>query len=158
MILRAAGAEDAIAVASWFPDRASAVQWGGPDMPHPLTAAWLSREFARRDGDYFVLEGDPVGPIGVFGLRWHTRTARAHLVRVALSPDARGLGLARVLLKGAAQIARSRGMRRVTLNVYADNAPARRAYETAGYFPCGFEGDVVRMLKPLGAAAIAPKP
>ena len=157
MILRNARSEDAAAVVAWFPDRASAVTWGGPDLPDPLTAAWLAREFARTDRDYLILEGEPVGPIGVMGLRWHPRAGRAHLIRVGLSPDARGLGLSRVLLKAAAQIAREQGLRRLTLNVYADNTPARRAYEAAGFFPSGFDGDVVHMLKPLGAAEPAQK-
>lgn len=153
MILRPARAEDAEAVIAWFPGRAAAVQWGGPDMPDPLTAAWLAREFALGERAYFVLEGEPVGAIGVFGLRWHARQERAHLIRVGLRPEARGIGLARVLLKAAAGIARDLGARRVTLNVYASNTSARRAYEAAGFFPCGFDGDVVRMLKPLSAAA-----
>jgi len=68
-------------------------------------------------------------PIGLFGLRFHERERRAHLIRVAISPLWRGEGLSLQLLRGAAALARERRALRVTLNVYGSNADARAAYE-----------------------------
>ena len=94
--------------------------------------------------------------MGVFGLRWYPKEARAHLIRVGLAPSVRGLGLAKPMLKAAETIARQRGAERLTLNVYAANETAQRAYEAAGFFvreiAADAEGEIVRMLKPLGPA------
>ena len=153
MIIRSAHAKDAPVIAGWFPTRAEVVRWAGPEAPHPLTPDWLAREFTLPDRDYLVLEEEGEPPLGVLGLRWYRAERRGHLMRVGLDPEARGYGLARVMLKGAEQLARDRGAERITLTVWSDNGPARRAYEAAGYFTCGLDERVVRMLKPLGAAA-----
>jgi len=94
--------------------------------------------------------------IGLFGLRFHERERRAHLIRVAISPLWRGEGLSAQLLRGAANLARERRALRLTLNVYGSNTDARAAYERAGFFPFEFAkaredatGMMVRMLKPL---------
>jgi ribosomal protein S18 acetylase RimI-like enzyme len=104
-------------------------------------------------------EGEIEPPVGVFGLRWRDRERRAHLVRVGLAPEARGLGLAKPMLKAAERLARGRGAERLTLNVYGSNTAAQRAYESAGFFVREIAGGgdrpddvVVRMLKPLGPA------
>lgn len=107
-----------------------------------------------------LVESEGAPPLGVFGLRWCPGEKRAHLVRVALAPEARGVGLAKPLLRAAADIARSGGAERLTLNVYGSNGPAQRAYEAAGFFvreiaaaPERRDDVVVRMIKPLGPAA-----
>jgi ribosomal protein S18 acetylase RimI-like enzyme len=154
MILRAARAKDAPAVTGWFRTRAEVVRWAGPDVPEPLTADWLAGEFALADRDYLVLaDEDDHTPYGVAGVRWFPAQGRAHLIAVGLDPQVRGYGVSRLLLKGAEAVARGGGAERVTLSVFSDNEPARRAYEAAGYFTCGLDERVVRMLKPLGAAA-----
>lgn len=131
-------------------------RWGGAEAPHPLRADWLAAEFAGAGRDYFVLAEADAPPVGLFGLRWFPREARAHLLRVGLSPAVRGLGLAKPMLKAAERIGRERGAERLTLNVYADNAAAVHAYEAAGFFTREIagdsEGEVIRMLKPLGKA------
>lgn len=109
--------------------------------------------FGAGQARYYVLaETETDEPAGMFGLRW--RGAGVHLVRVALAPEWRGLGLARPLLRAAETLARDGGARRLTLNVYGDNEPARRAYEAAGFFvnevAADDFGQVVRMTKPLG--------
>lgn len=123
-----------------------------------MEPGWLAGVFARGPTRHFVLlEADTEEPIGLFGLR--VRTGTAHLLRIALAPEWRGAGLARPLLRAAERLARDAGVSRMTLNVYGDNEPARRAYEAAGFFVNEFaedsEGEVVRMTKPLGAAAAA---
>ena len=130
--------------------------WGGPQVADPLVAQWLMGEFNAQGRDYYVMVDRDDAPVGVFGLRLHPREKRAHLIRVAIDPDARGLGLASALLKGAGTLAREARMQRLTLNVYGSNDQARMAYERAGFFTYEFApapedptGTLLRMLKPL---------
>ena len=154
--IRHAREDDAYDIVSWFPDRRAAVLWGGPQVADPLVARWLMGEFNSPERDYYVMVGDDDEPLGVFGLRLHRRERRAHLIRVAIQPFARGYGLAGALLKGAATLAKESGMQRLTLNVYGSNDDARMAYERAGFFTYEFapapedpSGTICRMLKPL---------
>jgi ribosomal-protein-alanine N-acetyltransferase len=55
------------------------------------------------------------------------------LLALATRPEARRLGLARVLLTRAVSFAREVGARRVCLEVSASNAAARTLYESAGF-------------------------
>lgn len=134
-------------------------QWGGPEAPWPLDPAWLSAAFARGAARYFVLATADAGEVvGLFGARGLGSPA-VHLIRVGLAPEWRGHGLARPLIRAAEALARDQGAERLTLNVYGDNEPARRAYESAGFFVHEFAADeggdgdeIVRMLKPLGPA------
>ena len=154
--IRRAREEDAYDIVSWFPDRRAAVMWGGPQVADPLVAQWLMGEFNAPGRDYYVMVGLDDEPLGVFGLRLHPREKRAHLIRVAIQPFARGYGLSSALLKGAAILAQQSRMERLTLNVYGSNDQARMAYERAGFFPYEFapapedpSGAIVRMLRPL---------
>jgi ribosomal protein S18 acetylase RimI-like enzyme len=113
-------------------------------------------EFNTPGRDYYVMVDLEDAPLGVFGLRLHRKEKRAHLIRVAIQPFARGYGLAGMLLKGAATLARESGMQRLTLNVYGSNEAARMAYERAGFFTYEFaaapedpSATICRMLKPL---------
>lgn len=154
--IRRAREDDATDVVFWFPDRPAALRWGGVQVPDPLAAEWLAAQFIAHAPEHYAMTDDEDRPIGVFGLRFHERERRAHLIRVALSPLWRGEGLSGRLLRGAAHLARERRAQRLTLNVYGSNADARAAYERAGFFPFEFAkaredstGLMVRMLKPL---------
>ncbi len=154
--IRRAREEDAVDVVFWFADRNAAMRWGGAQIPDPLAADWLAAQFGSAIPEHYAMIDEDDSPIGVFGLRFHERDRRAHLIRVALSPLWRGEGLSAKLLKGAAGLARERRAQRLTLNVYASNADARAAYERAGFFPFEYakaredpSGMMVRMLKPL---------
>jgi ribosomal protein S18 acetylase RimI-like enzyme len=52
---------------------------------------------------------------------------------LSVDPDARGAGIGLALVETAADVARSRGARKLTLRVLATNTPARRLYDRAGY-------------------------
>ena len=154
--IRRAREEDAMDVVFWFPDRQAVMRWGGAQLPDPLMAEWLAAQFVAGAPEHYAMTDEDDRPIGVFGLRFHDRERRAHLIRVALSPLKRGEGLSAQLLRGAANLARERRVQRLTLNVYGSNADARAAYERAGFFPFEFakaredaSGMMVRMLKPL---------
>ncbi|MGL5858950.1 MAG: ribosomal protein S18-alanine N-acetyltransferase [Angustibacter sp.] len=57
----------------------------------------------------------------------------ADLMTLAVVPEHRGTGLGRTLLDALLHAAHERGARRMTLEVRADNASARRLYERAGF-------------------------
>jgi ribosomal protein S18 acetylase RimI-like enzyme len=52
---------------------------------------------------------------------------------LAVALTARGRGVGSILLEAATAEGRRRGARKITLNVHATNAPARRLYERHGY-------------------------
>ena len=154
--IRRAREDDASDVVFWFSDRPSAMRWGGLQIPDPLGADWLAAQFLANSPEHYAMIDDEDRPIGLFGLRFHERERRAHLIRVALSPIRRGEGLSAELLRGASTLARERRAQRLTLNVYGSNSDARASYERAGFFPFEFAkaredptGLMVRMLKPL---------
>jgi len=154
--IRRAREDDAMDVVFWFTDRGAATAWGGDHLPHPLGADWLATEFVSPVREHYAMIDEADRLVGIFGLRFHERERRAHLIRVAISPIRRGEGLSGVLLKGAAGLARERRSQRLTLNVYGSNTDARAAYERAGFFPYEYakarddqSGMIVRILKPL---------
>jgi ribosomal-protein-alanine acetyltransferase len=57
----------------------------------------------------------------------------ARLTSVAVAPDAAGSGVGRALLAALEEDALRHGLRRMRLEVRADNAPAQRLYEATGY-------------------------
>ena len=67
-----------------------------------------------------------------------------HIGDIVVAPEARGRGVGTALLAAAEDWARARGYRLITLNVFLDNAGARRVYERAGYRP-----ETIRHVKPL---------
>ena len=154
--IRRAREDDALDVMFWFRDRRAAMKWGGSVLPNPMRAEWLAAEFGSDTREHYAMIDVDDRLLGVFGLRFHAREGRAHLIRVALSPYDRGKGLSGQLLRGAAHLSSERRSRRLTLNVYGSNTAARAAYERAGFFPFEFakapedsSGMMVRMLKPL---------
>lgn len=79
------------------------------------------------------------GPVGaVFATTrtdYFTGEPHAHVEALALEPRAEGLGLARQLMARAEEWARSRGYRRITLNVFDTNTRAAGLYRKLGYEP-----------------------
>jgi GNAT superfamily N-acetyltransferase len=63
---------------------------------------------------------------------------------IAVVAAAEGRGAGRALLRAAEDWARAHGYRRLTLNVFAGNQRARRAYDRAG-----FAVETLRYVKPL---------
>ncbi|MGW7548956.1 N-acetyltransferase family protein [Streptomyces sp. NPDC054770] len=62
--------------------------------------------------------------------------SNAHVRQIqglAVAEPARGLGVARALLRAAMEEARRRGARRIRLGVLGHNTPARRLYESEGF-------------------------
>lgn len=64
-------------------------------------------------------------------------TARADVVGVYVSPEHRGAGAIDALFDVAAAWVAGLGIRRLTLDVHADNARAQAAYRRNGFVPTG---------------------
>lgn len=76
-------------------------------------------------------------PVGVVLLNPYGDSSHWELVYMGISPAARGRGLGRQLLEKIRQEGSRAGVEQVLLAVDADNWPARRIYEAAGFRPWG---------------------
>lgn len=76
---------------------------------------------------------------GLAFARWALVPAagEAELLRIAVSPEARGQGLGRALLEACQGDLAAAGMGHLFLEVRASNAPARALYWACGWRPCG---------------------
>ena len=85
----------------------------------------------------FLLVGEP--PVGFVQLRFRlsvwTGTEDAWLEDAYVDEAARGEGHGRTLVEAAISRARSRGCKRIQLDVNTDNAPAIKLYESLGFAP-----------------------
>jgi len=75
---------------------------------------------------------------------YFTREAHAHIGILAVAERAEGRGVGSALLSAAEDWARSRGARRLTLNVFEKNRRARALYERRG-----FRAESLRYVRPL---------
>jgi GNAT superfamily N-acetyltransferase len=66
---------------------------------------------------------------------YFTGERHGHLGILAVAADAEGLGVGAALMEASEAWARTRGLRRFTLNVFEGNVRARRLYERRGYKP-----------------------
>lgn len=129
--MRDAKLDDLEVVASWIRTADECRLWAGPAVSFPVEPGLLAVEIGFADAQNLAL-ADEAGTAGFGQLVWRSG-GRAHLARVIVRPDTRGRGLGRVLVQALLERARSRGARLATLNVYAENAAARRLYEAAGF-------------------------
>ncbi|KJV10082.1 hypothetical protein VZ95_07335 [Elstera litoralis] len=122
----------------WFPDAAALMQWGGTSVSFPLTAAQFEpmlaearREVPRLQVLKAVVEGKTLGHLQIVQ-DWLHGVARFGLV--AIHPEYRGQGFSRPMMRLAqARVFASAVFQRLELQVYTQNAPAVRAYESAGF-------------------------
>jgi ribosomal protein S18 acetylase RimI-like enzyme len=81
-----------------------------------------------------ILDGEPAGLIAL--ARPTTLESHRHVLEVidlAVAPAHQRQGIGRTLLEAAAELARSRGARRLTLRVLSSNPGARALYEDCGF-------------------------
>nr|WP_313036830.1 GNAT family protein [Achromobacter ruhlandii] len=138
LTLRPFSTTDYAQLASWFKSLAEVVQWGGSHVAYPLETA---------DMDAMLREGQAQPPtrrcwmacrdgqsIGHAQLAYDWRDGNARLGRVAIAPEARGLGLARPMVALMIREAfGTPGIERLELNVYMFNPPAIRTYQALGF-------------------------
>jgi ribosomal protein S18 acetylase RimI-like enzyme len=91
------------------------------------------------DASLLVAEDDQGAALGyVFTSTredYFTHERHAHVEVLAVETAAQGQGVGRRLMGAAEGWAKSRGYRRITLNVFAQNERARQLYERLGYEP-----------------------
>jgi ribosomal protein S18 acetylase RimI-like enzyme len=81
----------------------------------------------------FVVPGSTPGLIDAAVITTRLSDRTAHIAQLAVAPMARGAGLARHLLREAANGAMTSGCGRMTLLVAEDNRPAARLYDVLGF-------------------------
>lgn len=104
-----------------------------PESRHALRMSELDRPEVRLWCAHF--DGELVGTVALAALN----DSHEELKSMRTSPHHRGQGIARTLLTGALDDARSRGVARVSLETGSVDffAAARGLYRSAGFEPCG---------------------
>lgn len=91
------------------------------------------RRFLRVDTARVFVAEQASCILGNLVLLFRRGSPAVRIYSVVVDPAARGLGLGHRLVEGAEREARRRGLRRVTLEVRADNLAARGLYASRGY-------------------------
>jgi len=102
----------------------------------PWGAAMLAPELSRGASGIVIGGRDASGRLAGYVLA-HAAGDELSVVRVAVGPESRRLGLARMLLRGLIEAARTRRMRRVDVDVGVSNSPARSLYAGEGFVEVG---------------------
>lgn len=132
--VRPATAADAEVISTWIASAEELLVFAGPKLRFPLQGQDLLA--TSEDGwqvRSLVVDGQLVAT-GSFTLR----DGAVHIGRLLVDPEQRGQGLGRLLVTELLEHARlhspelARSLR-ATLNVFADNLPARRLYESLGF-------------------------
>ena len=130
--LRPALQEDLREILTWMDTPELMRRWGGPLLSFPGSPAATWEAIGGSVETTFALvaaSGELLGFGQILRRPWGF-----HLARIVVSPSQRGQGLGRSLclhLIEKAWATRAPGV--FTLNVYADNAPARAIYESLGF-------------------------
>lgn len=95
---------------------------------------WTSRVANERAVNLLAEDGGPVGTVAVI---MKSRPGVAHLAGMWVAPEARGRGVARLLVEAAVRWARERGLDRLELWVADGNEAARALYAKAGFAHIG---------------------
>ncbi|HEV2891051.1 MAG TPA: GNAT family N-acetyltransferase [Frankiaceae bacterium] len=124
-----------------------AVGWLSVPPPEE-TAAWLDEQLAYaaagRGGVALVSLDGRVEALGV----WSRYTApvvaqNAEVRKVMTHPDARGRGLARVVVEALTEHAREHGVEVLVLDARGNNHAAHALYESLGWRRCGLVPDFI---------------
>ena len=110
------------------------------DVVREPESVWQSRTAEAAEGVdkmLFVAEDDDGRTMGVVGGFRRLDPTEVQLVSLWVDPEARGRGVARVLIRAVASWARDRGAEHVVLFVQEANAPGRALYLRAGFRPTG---------------------
>jgi ribosomal protein S18 acetylase RimI-like enzyme len=131
--VRPARADDDRALATL--DRAT---WSSLTSPAPPPAELDWSFFSERVELRDVLVAEVDGQVAGYArlTRPHPIESGKHVLHIngiAVAPEFQRRGVGKALLDAAADEARARGARRLTLRVLAPNEPARRLYERSGY-------------------------
>lgn len=118
-------------------------------VPEPAeTAVWLDDQLARAargDGAFAAVRlGGRLAALGLWR-RFPDAVVRqnAEIRKVMTHPDARGRGLARVVMTALTEHARAAGIEVLLLDARGNNHAAHALYESLGWQRCGFVPDFI---------------
>lgn len=103
------------------------------NQPQPWTEGILEGELSAEDRSYVAAEDN--GIVGFGGVM--VVGEEAHVTNLLVAPAHRRKGIARQILSRLVRDAVDMGARHLTLEVRADNEPARRLYHRFGLAPVG---------------------
>ena len=126
----AAGLEDAASVAALL---IAFRDWMGYPTPAVETMPDTVAKLIDDPNTVYLLAGDAGFAQLRFRLSAWTAVEDCWLEDVFVRESARGTGLGRALVEAALEQARSRGCRRIELDVQSDNTGARALYESCGF-------------------------
>ena len=112
-------------------------EMGGSEPLSPFTKAHLAHALHKRPDAYVVLafvEGQAAGVVNCFeGFSTFACQPLLNIHDVAVKPEYRGQGIARLMLKRVEALAVELGCCKMTLEVLEGNYPARALYQSLGF-------------------------
>lgn len=131
MNLRPATSEDLKTIISWIKDETACRTWAGPVVRFPLNPEGLAHDIEFEPGNSYCLMEDE--SIFAFGQLIKKSPKRLHMARVIVAPRKRASGLGGQWCRELMALARKKGCKTITLNVYRDNTAACRIYISNGF-------------------------
>ena len=120
--------------------------WRTPEEIVEAERRTLRAFFSEPRTDTALLIAETDTPLGFVYLEtqvdYFTGERHGHVGIIAVDDVAEGRGIGKALLEAAGSWARTRGFRRLTLNVFVGNERARRLYEHGG-----FEAETLRYVR-----------
>ena len=117
---------------SWFTTREQTLAWGGPDFRYPFTLESFLQDVKANQLRSLCVVDQSVNLLA-FG-QCYDRLGCCHFGRLVISPQERGRGLVRVLMRALMQEAESEFLfSELSLFVLEHNESARRVYERLGF-------------------------
>ena len=131
--LRPAAPADLNGVLTWIDSPHALRMWGRDLLTYPPEVEKTWQEICGDDHTTFALV-DTAGLVG-FGQTLPREPGRVHLGRIIESPEVRGQGLGRALVRALIDSARENyHPAAITLNVYRDNLAAVQLYRLLGLY------------------------
>lgn len=117
---------------SWFHSADEQQSWGGDNFDYPCSELRFLELLCRTGTQSYSLLSIQDGALIGFG-QICDRFSCHHLARLVIAPDARGLGLAKVLIAELIIQALQQQQRTVSLYVHRHNTVAIRCYKKLGF-------------------------
>ena len=112
-----------------------AIAWSGSAVHLRSVEANLRR--GRHAIDYLCVRTPEGAPVAKGGVDYEEHPGAGTLTQLSVHPDLQGRGLGTMLIAGAEDRIRSRGLPIARIGVEDGNEGARRLYERLGYTWCG---------------------
>ena len=125
-------AEHAPTLVSWFRSKESSLLWGGRVFGWPLAVDAILERSNQPDLNFYVM-ADSSRMLGFIEIKQISAT-EARLCRVAIAPEAQGLGYGKQLVRLALERIRfNRNIETVSLAVFQSNVKALHCYRGLGF-------------------------